>query len=386
MDKVKRVLLIITAALAVMIAFLVICPGAAEKVKEYALQGLVYDIDDFTGEYKNHNDAYATVEAGEDGMVNVTIRFEGHVSGYSYTYFEWKITGKFDPYDAVLEYDSFERTVGTSEGADTGRIDGSGQLEFSRENGVSVFDMDPGIFTDENKWYIPEEARDRTLHTFERTADAKYDLNDFAGTYYSDDKTAIVNVDKNDTATVEIRQIKSENEWVTWVMHGTLNSQTAILEYSDCQKTLYTDNYAQQKEIDKETLYSDREGSIVFDRENNNSSFTWKDAEEAGDHATFLLTESLRPEMVTGIWVKISGGHLGEKAAGAIALREDGTALGYGLSEETYMPVPVFEGTWSIDNDRIRMDYDGETHYFTVDWTDSGLPFFNTGYARLYQQ
>lgn len=90
--------------------------------------------------------------------------------------------------------------------------------------------------------------------------------------------------------------------------------------------------------------------------------------------------------MVTGIWVKISGGHLGEKAAGAIELREDGTALGYGLSEETYMPVPVFEGTWSIDNDRIRMDYDGETHYFTVDWTDSGLPFFNTDYARLYQQ
>ena len=106
--------------------------------------------------------------------------------------------------------------------------------------------------------------------------DTQNPIMNFIGNYAADRATLFVEPDGTENAKISVRWSGSAWSYAEWVIHGTLDPDTLVMQYENCVKTEYT--YDENGELAEENVvYEDGTGSFAF---HEDGTVTWDDAAE----------------------------------------------------------------------------------------------------------
>lgn len=126
---------------------------------------------------------------------------------------------------------------------------------------------------------VPEVSAAPTDTTDESAGaaeDTQNPIMNFIGNYAADRATLFVEPDGTENAKISVRWSGSAWSYAEWIMNGTLDPDTLVMEYENCVKTEYT--YDENGELAEENVvYEDGTGSFTF---REDGTITWDDAAE----------------------------------------------------------------------------------------------------------
>ena len=109
--------------------------------------------------------------------------------------------------------------------------------------------------------------------------DGQNPVMNFVGNYAMDRATILVEADGAENAKITVRWSGSAWEHAEWVMTGKLDTETLVVDYKDCVKTLCT--YSESGELKSEDVeYENGTGSFTFHTDGDAITLTWDDAME----------------------------------------------------------------------------------------------------------
>lgn len=99
----------------------------------------------------------------------------------------------------------------------------------------------------------------------------------YSGTYYGDRCCIVLEAGDQNKVNIKVSWGSSYNQCTEWTMTGDYDKEANLITYTDGVKKEV--KYADQKTVEKEdTVYSDGEGTLIFNP--TGESFTWTDKKE----------------------------------------------------------------------------------------------------------
>ena len=138
--------------------------------------------------------------------------------------------------------------------------------------------------TDDQLALVLQRWQDAMQGTAPEEEDGQNPVMNFIGPYAADRANALVEAEGAADARITIEWGSSAWELARWEIVGTLDTDTLIVAYAGCTKTIVT--YDDAGEVaNEETVYEDGTGTVTF---HDDGTFTWhEDQSEYGEDLTF---------------------------------------------------------------------------------------------------